>query len=48
LWKAILKAPVTLSGHHLYENGRSGYAEDEDHEQDCERTVVLDPIDGHE
>jgi hypothetical protein len=37
-----------LSGHQLFENGRSGYAEEEDHEQDCERTVSLEPIDGHE
>jgi hypothetical protein len=41
-------APRRRSGHQLFENGRSEYAEDEGHEEDCERTVALNPIDGHE
>jgi hypothetical protein len=40
--------PRRLSGHQVLENGRSGYADEEDHEQDCERTVSLEAIDGHE
>jgi hypothetical protein len=39
----VLRAPASVP-----KNGRSGYAEEEDHEQDCERTVSLEPIDGHE
>jgi hypothetical protein len=30
------------------DNGRSGDAEEEDHEQGCERAVSLKPVDGHE
>jgi hypothetical protein len=32
----------------LFENGRSGYAENEEHEQGCQWTVALKPVDGHE
>jgi hypothetical protein len=43
--RAIRFATARRSGYQPMENGRSGYAEEEDHEQDCERTVWLEPID---
>jgi hypothetical protein len=37
VWNSIdtYPSPRRLSGHQLFENGRSGYAEKEDHKQDC-------------
>ena len=45
---SYVQAALNLAPASVPKNGRSGYAEEEDHEQDCERTVSLEPIDGHE